>query len=150
MNAKKNKPEWREEQMEVIKKVRALIKRLSPETGTNSHSLISMFQDYYKALEDADEKVQLANQIYDLVSCVSTSQNTLQAHSLLVLLHFGVLRIKSLTVLKLSQVWFGFSDKYLHALSGGPTSAQTGPGTGQVQDGAGGGQCRHHRDPGET
>uniref|UniRef100_A0A2K6H0N5 Inhibitor of growth protein N-terminal histone-binding domain-containing protein n=1 Tax=Propithecus coquereli TaxID=379532 RepID=A0A2K6H0N5_PROCO len=23
-------------------------------------------QDYYKALEDADEKVQLANQIYDL------------------------------------------------------------------------------------
>uniref|UniRef100_A0A672K4P6 Inhibitor of growth protein N-terminal histone-binding domain-containing protein n=1 Tax=Sinocyclocheilus grahami TaxID=75366 RepID=A0A672K4P6_SINGR len=43
-NAKKNKPEWREEQMEVIKK------------------------DYYKALEDADEKVQLANQIYDLVS----------------------------------------------------------------------------------
>lgn len=25
-------------------------------------------QDYYKALEDADEKVQLANQIYDLVS----------------------------------------------------------------------------------
>lgn len=26
-----------------------------------------MFQDYYKALEDADEKVQLANQIYDLV-----------------------------------------------------------------------------------
>lgn len=26
------------------------------------------FQDYYKALEDADEKVQLANQIYDLVS----------------------------------------------------------------------------------
>ncbi|CAF89495.1 unnamed protein product [Tetraodon nigroviridis] len=44
VNAKKNKPEWREEQMEVIKK------------------------DYYKALEDADEKVQLANQIYDLVS----------------------------------------------------------------------------------
>ncbi|KAJ8387367.1 hypothetical protein AAFF_G00157440 [Aldrovandia affinis] len=43
INAKKNKPEWREEQMEVIKK------------------------DYYKALEDADEKVQLANQIYDLV-----------------------------------------------------------------------------------
>lgn len=43
LNAKKNKPEWREEQMEVIKK------------------------DYYKALEDADEKVQLANQIYDLV-----------------------------------------------------------------------------------
>lgn len=32
-----------------------------------------MFQDYNKALEDADEKVQLANQIYDLVSCVSTS-----------------------------------------------------------------------------
>lgn len=27
-----------------------------------------VFQDYYKALEDADEKVQLANQIYDLVS----------------------------------------------------------------------------------
>lgn len=27
-------------------------------------------QDYYKALEDADEKVQLANQIYDLVSNV--------------------------------------------------------------------------------
>lgn len=26
------------------------------------------WQDYYKALEDADEKVQLANQIYDLVS----------------------------------------------------------------------------------
>uniref|UniRef100_A0A3P9IRA4 Inhibitor of growth protein n=1 Tax=Oryzias latipes TaxID=8090 RepID=A0A3P9IRA4_ORYLA len=43
INAKKNKPEWREEQMDVIKK------------------------DYYKALEDADEKVQLANQIYDLV-----------------------------------------------------------------------------------
>ncbi|XP_028307436.1 inhibitor of growth protein 3 isoform X2 [Gouania willdenowi] len=43
INAKKNKPEWREEQMEGIKK------------------------DYYKALEDADEKVQLANQIYDLV-----------------------------------------------------------------------------------
>ncbi|XP_043964349.1 inhibitor of growth protein 3 [Gambusia affinis] len=43
LNAKKNKPEWREEQMEIIKK------------------------DYYKALEDADEKVQLANQIYDLV-----------------------------------------------------------------------------------
>nr|XP_020469053.1 inhibitor of growth protein 3 [Monopterus albus] len=43
VNAKKNKPEWREEQMEVIKK------------------------DYYKALEDADEKVQLASQIYDLV-----------------------------------------------------------------------------------
>ncbi|XP_053074140.1 inhibitor of growth protein 3 isoform X3 [Acinonyx jubatus] len=42
MNAKKNKPEWREEQMASIKK------------------------DYYKALEDADEKVQLANQIYDL------------------------------------------------------------------------------------
>ncbi|XP_053718214.1 inhibitor of growth protein 3 [Synchiropus splendidus] len=42
-NAKKNKPEWREEHMELIKK------------------------DYYKALEDADEKVQLANQIYDLV-----------------------------------------------------------------------------------
>ncbi|XP_026957891.1 inhibitor of growth protein 3 isoform X2 [Sagmatias obliquidens] len=47
MNAKKNKPEWREEQMASIKK------------------------DYYKALEDADEKVQLANQIYDL-SLVST------------------------------------------------------------------------------
>ncbi|XP_019780376.1 inhibitor of growth protein 3 isoform X4 [Tursiops truncatus] len=47
MNAKKNKPEWREEQMASIKK------------------------DYYKALEDADEKVQLANQIYDL-SSVST------------------------------------------------------------------------------
>lgn len=30
--------------------------------------LSKMFQDYYKALEDADEKVQLANQIYDLVS----------------------------------------------------------------------------------
>ncbi|XP_039617143.1 inhibitor of growth protein 3 [Polypterus senegalus] len=43
INAKKNKPEWRDEQMEAIKK------------------------DYYKALEDADEKVQLANQIYDLV-----------------------------------------------------------------------------------
>ncbi|KAM6987123.1 inhibitor of growth protein 3 [Aplochiton taeniatus] len=43
VNAKKNKPDWREEQMTVIKK------------------------DYYKALEDADEKVQLANQIYDLV-----------------------------------------------------------------------------------
>ncbi|XP_077450052.1 inhibitor of growth protein 3 [Stigmatopora argus] len=43
VNAKKNKPEWREDQMDVIKK------------------------DYYKALEDADEKVQLANQIYDLV-----------------------------------------------------------------------------------
>lgn len=43
MNAKKNKPEWREEQMASIKK------------------------DYFKALEDADEKVQLANQIYDLV-----------------------------------------------------------------------------------
>ncbi|KAJ8373604.1 hypothetical protein SKAU_G00041840 [Synaphobranchus kaupii] len=43
INAKKNKQEWREEQLEVIKK------------------------DYYKALEDADEKVQLASQIYDLV-----------------------------------------------------------------------------------
>ncbi|XP_068442605.1 inhibitor of growth protein 3 [Clinocottus analis] len=43
VEAKKSKPEWRDEQMEVIKK------------------------DYYKALEDADEKVQLANQIYDLV-----------------------------------------------------------------------------------
>ncbi|XP_036732078.2 inhibitor of growth protein 3-like [Manis pentadactyla] len=43
MNAKKNKLEWREEQMASIKKV------------------------YYRALEDADEKVQLANQIYDLV-----------------------------------------------------------------------------------
>ncbi|XP_041113582.1 inhibitor of growth protein 3-like [Polyodon spathula] len=43
INAKNNKPEWKEEQMETIKK------------------------DYYKALEDADEKVQLANQIYDLV-----------------------------------------------------------------------------------
>ncbi|KAG9490152.1 hypothetical protein GDO78_005832 [Eleutherodactylus coqui] len=42
-NAKKNKQEWREEQMSSIKK------------------------DYFKALEDADEKVQLANQIYDLV-----------------------------------------------------------------------------------
>ncbi|XP_056429797.1 inhibitor of growth protein 3 [Hyla sarda] len=42
-NAKKNKQEWREEQMGSIKK------------------------DYFKALEDADEKVQLANQIYDLV-----------------------------------------------------------------------------------
>ncbi|XP_077121081.1 inhibitor of growth protein 3 [Ranitomeya variabilis] len=42
-NAKKNKTEWREEQMTSIKK------------------------DYFKALEDADEKVQLANQIYDLV-----------------------------------------------------------------------------------
>lgn len=42
---------------------------------------MSMFQDYYKALEDADEKVQLANQIYDLVSCVSTSHNTHKAHS---------------------------------------------------------------------
>ncbi|XP_069620969.1 inhibitor of growth protein 3 isoform X1 [Ranitomeya imitator] len=42
-SAKKNKPEWREEQMTSIKK------------------------DYFKALEDADEKVQLANQIYDLV-----------------------------------------------------------------------------------
>ncbi|PIO28541.1 hypothetical protein AB205_0019900 [Aquarana catesbeiana] len=42
-NAKKNKPEWRDEQMTAIKK------------------------DYFKALEDADEKVQLANQIYDLV-----------------------------------------------------------------------------------
>ncbi len=29
---------------------------------------LSVYQDYYKALEDADEKVQLANQIYDLVS----------------------------------------------------------------------------------
>ena len=28
---------------------------------------VSLLQDYYKALEDADEKVQLANQIYDLV-----------------------------------------------------------------------------------
>ncbi|XP_063302907.1 inhibitor of growth protein 3 isoform X2 [Pelobates fuscus] len=43
VNAKKNKPEWRDEQMASIKK------------------------DYFKALEDADEKVQLANQIYDLV-----------------------------------------------------------------------------------
>lgn len=31
-------------------------------------SLFFLYQDYYKALEDADEKVQLANQIYDLVS----------------------------------------------------------------------------------
>uniref|UniRef100_U3I353 Inhibitor of growth family member 3 n=1 Tax=Anas platyrhynchos platyrhynchos TaxID=8840 RepID=U3I353_ANAPP len=45
MNAKKNKPEWREEQMTSIKKSKDI-------TG---------------ALEDADEKVQLANQIYDLV-----------------------------------------------------------------------------------
>nr|XP_048306913.1 inhibitor of growth protein 3 isoform X2 [Myodes glareolus] len=51
MNAKKNKPEWREEQMASIKK------------------------DYYKALEDADEKVQLANQIYDLVECKFLIQN---------------------------------------------------------------------------
>lgn len=29
---------------------------------------LAVYQDYYKALEDADEKVQLANQIYDLVS----------------------------------------------------------------------------------
>ncbi|CAH1265200.1 ING3 [Branchiostoma lanceolatum] len=42
-NAKKMKPEARDEQFEKIR------------------------QDYYKALEDADEKVQLANQIYDLV-----------------------------------------------------------------------------------
>ncbi|XP_006880774.1 PREDICTED: inhibitor of growth protein 3-like [Elephantulus edwardii] len=41
LNAKKNKPEWKE-QMTSIKK------------------------DYYRALEDADEKVQLTNQIYDL------------------------------------------------------------------------------------
>nr|XP_033470752.1 inhibitor of growth protein 3 isoform X2 [Epinephelus lanceolatus] len=50
VNAKKNKPEWREEQMEVIKK------------------------DYYKALEDADEKVQLANQIYDLLGGIPSSR----------------------------------------------------------------------------
>lgn len=31
---------------------------------------LSLCQDYYKALEDADEKVQLANQIYDLVSTI--------------------------------------------------------------------------------
>lgn len=37
--------------------------------------VVSLFQDYYKALEDADEKVQLANQIYDLVSFVFTSNN---------------------------------------------------------------------------
>lgn len=36
----------------------------------------SVFQDYYKALEDADEKVQLANQIYDLVS-ISLSEITI-------------------------------------------------------------------------
>lgn len=30
--------------------------------------IMFLMQDYYKALEDADEKVQLANQIYDLVS----------------------------------------------------------------------------------
>ena len=27
-----------------------------------------VLQDYYKTLEDADEKVQLANHIYDLVN----------------------------------------------------------------------------------
>lgn len=32
---------------------------------------LSLCQDYYKALEDADEKVQLANQIYDLVSTIT-------------------------------------------------------------------------------
>lgn len=31
------------------------------------YSLFSSFQEYYKVLEEADEKVQLANQIYDLV-----------------------------------------------------------------------------------
>lgn len=49
--------------------------------GDHIHSkCLSLCQDYYKALEDADEKVQLANQIYDLVSiitlvvlCVNTS-----------------------------------------------------------------------------
>jgi hypothetical protein len=29
-----------------------------------------LVQEYQKALEDADEKVQLANQIYELVICV--------------------------------------------------------------------------------
>ena len=29
--------------------------------------LFHFHQDYYKALEDADEKVQLANQMYDVV-----------------------------------------------------------------------------------
>ncbi|CAM1322408.1 ING3 (predicted), partial [Pycnogonum litorale] len=43
MNAKKMKPEQRDIEYEKIR------------------------QDYYKALEDADEKVQIANQIYDLV-----------------------------------------------------------------------------------
>ncbi|XP_070558329.1 inhibitor of growth protein 3-like [Ptychodera flava] len=42
-NGKKMKPEQRDQEYEKIRK------------------------DYYKALEDADEKVQLANQIYDLV-----------------------------------------------------------------------------------
>lgn len=37
-------------------------------TLTNTSCVVTVFQDYYKALEDADEKVQLANQIYDLVS----------------------------------------------------------------------------------
>lgn len=36
-----------------------------------------VLQDYYKALEDADEKVQLANQIYDLVSITVLLQNSM-------------------------------------------------------------------------
>lgn len=39
-----------------------------------------MFQDYYKALEDADEKVQLANQIYDLVSLSHPQRNRVPTH----------------------------------------------------------------------
>lgn len=39
-----------------------------------------MFQDYYKALEDADEKVQLANQIYDLVSLSDPHRNRVPTH----------------------------------------------------------------------
>lgn len=115
-NAKKNKPEWREEQMEVIKKVtnrwlhshcrRPLLVHTNVIcAGDNANkdcrcidtmtflvfglicycvcrmykckqcqylwvtdNVFFLYQDYYKALEDADEKVQLANQIYDLVS----------------------------------------------------------------------------------
>lgn len=40
----------------------------------------SVFQDYYKALEDADEKVQLANQIYDLVSLNEPHRNRVPTH----------------------------------------------------------------------
>lgn len=87
VNAKKNKPEWREEQMEVIKKVRGPVLGWEPPSPDSQSQVAPVFQDYYKALEDADEKVQLANQIYDLVSCLSTSRCF--THSSPVLICFG-------------------------------------------------------------